>query len=82
MSSLTTDWRPAVDHFDNVTGDEIQFADCCACNMPLRELDVKVVEGGYAGFAFVYACQSGKGCSANPRRRRGAYLRCLSHYPA
>jgi len=79
--NLTTDWIDAVAHFNNVTGDEIQFAGCCCCNMPLRDLDVKVVDGGYAGFWFGYRCQSGKGCDANPRRKRGALLRSMCHDP-
>ena len=82
QESLTTDWLPAVDHFSNVTGEEDQFTDCCACIMPLRDLDVKVIDGGFAGFAFKYRCQSGKGCAENPRRKRGADLRFRSHYPA
>ena len=80
VPNLTTDWLPAVQHFNNVTGDEIQFADCCACNMRLRDLDVKVIDGGYAGFSFGYRCQAGKGCSANPKRKRGAHLRSVMHY--
>ena len=71
------DWKPAVEFYTNVTGNEVVLCNRCYCKMPLRELLVQVYDPGlsYYGSTHTYHCAPGKGCDANPRRMIGRHLR-------
>lgn len=78
-------WRVASSWYTNVSPEQKMFTACCACNMRADQVKVRIERMkshmiGYYDPRHQIACRSGMGCNANPRKRRGRYLRELCHY--
>jgi len=73
--SDSVDWTDLTSHFDNIKNSDIFVSNCCYCEMPAMELDVKGIFDEYRGWLFTTKCKKGFGCDLKPSKINGADLR-------
>lgn len=79
-----TRWRVASDWYRDCQPETRLFTNCCACRVRADECKVRVerlkAHMGYWEPMHQIVCRTGKGCNANPKKRRGMALREWMHY--